>query len=118
MPRPLLLKQTLVAASPEFFTPARWVCYRFKCLGLPWHAAQAATCANRTNALRLCTEPTLNLVPISRRLCNMTGGDANWQRECAAFLQANLDAYNGSAATTAQQLCYQYLPMLFDSDTR
>ena len=48
----------------------------------------------------------------------MTGGDANWQRECAAFLQANLDAFNGSAATTAQQLCYQYLPMLFDSDTR
>ncbi|PRW57206.1 receptor for egg jelly precursor [Chlorella sorokiniana] len=65
--------KALVAASPDFFTPAQ--------------------------------------------LCKMTGGDAKWQHECSAFLQASLDAYNGSAAITAHQLCYQYLPMLFGSDT-
>ena len=48
----------------------------------------------------------------------MTGGDGKWQRECTDFLQASLNAYNGSAGTTAQQLCYQYLPALFDTDTR
>lgn len=53
---------------------------------------------------------TINTTAICR-LCKMTGGGA----ECTDFLKASLDAYNGSAPVTAEQLCYQYLPTLFDS---